>query len=542
MDSYNKGSHTLSTTFKIGDVATDPTTVTFTLKGNGESTTYVYGTDSELVKDSTGNYHVNYDFTESGYYQYSFIGTGDCAAVDADYIIIGSTADLIESVRYELEDTTETIFTDAVINKGIEKALVLASDYIPCEKKIEVDLTTDSKDVDISNIKGIIRVLKAEYKIDQDPKEFRNISRFGDIVTIDTSLTPETGDKAYLYCHTIHTPDTLDIKLLNIVPRIAAGYVAINNVGDGRTQIQSAIDAVELINSSVDNMTARLTQAAADTASIRTQTTALLSSTNTALSSVETSLSAASSELSLADTAADSIDIATELTDIDTELNNAISDIGNVRTALSTKLTGISDELTSIGAEIVLGIGDLANARALNNKITVGSSPESQLHSSANSEFNAAIARINEIKTQLQEGTGIGQESVLAGNEINIVQGLLSKARDIISAYSNQTGGYSAIAGRDISIANSYIGEARVLISKIVNAINAYSTATRNEIAIANTHLSQAGGYAREITGRLNVAGIISSYVKWGQNEYASAINELRSTPRYHTSHTYSRS
>ena len=542
MNSYNKGIVPLSTAFTVGDVATDPTTVTFTLKGNGETVSYVYGTDDELIKDSTGNYHVDYTFEESGYYQYSFVGTGDCAAVDSDYVIIGSTADLIDLARYELEDIDETLFTDAVISRGIEKALVLASKYIPCEKRIEVDLTASSKDVDISNIKGLIKVLKAEFKVDQDPKQFRNISKFANIITIDTDLTPETGDTAYLYCHTYHTPDTLDIDLLNIVPRIAAGYVAINNVGDGRTQIQSAIDAAALINSSTDSMTARLTQAATDTASIRTQTTALLSSTNTALENVESTLTAALAELALADTATDSIVITTELADIDTELDKAIADMGNARSALATKLAGISDELTSIGAEIVLGIGDLATARGLNNKIPVGANPESQLHASANGEFNAAMARINEIKTQLQEGTGIGQENILAGNQVNIVQGLLSKARDIISAYSNQTGGYSRVASGQISTANSYIAEARTLISKIVNAINAYSTATRNEIAIANSHLSQASGYVREITGRLNVANIISSYVKWGQNEYAGAINELRTMQKPRVFKTYPRS
>ena len=59
-------------------------------------------------------------------------------------------------------------------------------------------------------------------------------------------------------------------------------------------------------------MTARLTQAATDTASIRTQTTALLSSTNTALENVESTLTAALAELALADTATDSIVITNQ--------------------------------------------------------------------------------------------------------------------------------------------------------------------------------------------------------------------------------------
>ena len=85
MKSYDKGLHTLSTAFTIGDDPADPTTITFTLIGNGETVSYVYGTDAEITRSGVGVYNVDYSFVESGYYRYSFIGTGDCEATDADF-------------------------------------------------------------------------------------------------------------------------------------------------------------------------------------------------------------------------------------------------------------------------------------------------------------------------------------------------------------------------------------------------------------------------------------------------------------------------
>jgi hypothetical protein len=58
-------------------VATDPSTVTFYWSDtSGVQATYVYGVHGELVKDSTGNYHVDMLPTQPGLYIYRFRGTG----------------------------------------------------------------------------------------------------------------------------------------------------------------------------------------------------------------------------------------------------------------------------------------------------------------------------------------------------------------------------------------------------------------------------------------------------------------------------------
>ena len=67
-----------STTFtNLAGAAIDPTTVSFSFKTPaGVTTTYVYPTDAQLVKDSTGNYHVDISADTEGTYYWRFFSTG----------------------------------------------------------------------------------------------------------------------------------------------------------------------------------------------------------------------------------------------------------------------------------------------------------------------------------------------------------------------------------------------------------------------------------------------------------------------------------
>lgn len=69
--------------------AIDPTAVLFQFRGPGVDTTdYTYGTDTELVKDSTGNYHVDINANASGKWYYRFYATGTGQSADEDYFAV----------------------------------------------------------------------------------------------------------------------------------------------------------------------------------------------------------------------------------------------------------------------------------------------------------------------------------------------------------------------------------------------------------------------------------------------------------------------
>lgn len=58
--------------------AVDPTTVTFKVRDpTGAITTYVYGTDAQLVKAGVGNYYADVEATASGEWFYRFYSTGN---------------------------------------------------------------------------------------------------------------------------------------------------------------------------------------------------------------------------------------------------------------------------------------------------------------------------------------------------------------------------------------------------------------------------------------------------------------------------------
>lgn len=71
----------------IANAAADPTAVTAVItEPDGIATTYVYGTDAELVKDGVGNYHVDFVFAKQGRHKIKLTGTG--AINSAEYVEI----------------------------------------------------------------------------------------------------------------------------------------------------------------------------------------------------------------------------------------------------------------------------------------------------------------------------------------------------------------------------------------------------------------------------------------------------------------------
>lgn len=64
-------------------VAQDPSVVKCSVRSPaGVVTTYTYGTDPELMKDSTGNYHIDVSAATIGTYYYRWFSTGTGQAAD----------------------------------------------------------------------------------------------------------------------------------------------------------------------------------------------------------------------------------------------------------------------------------------------------------------------------------------------------------------------------------------------------------------------------------------------------------------------------
>jgi len=72
-----------SATFEVDGVATDPSTTTFRTKSpDGTVTSYVEGTDVELVRDSAGVFHLDLLLGAAGWWTVRWEGTGTAQGAD----------------------------------------------------------------------------------------------------------------------------------------------------------------------------------------------------------------------------------------------------------------------------------------------------------------------------------------------------------------------------------------------------------------------------------------------------------------------------
>lgn len=70
----------------------NPTTVTLRIQvPDGTETAYVYGTDVDLIRDSTGEYHRDYELTTKGVYFWRWEADGNVVGADEGYLFVKRT-------------------------------------------------------------------------------------------------------------------------------------------------------------------------------------------------------------------------------------------------------------------------------------------------------------------------------------------------------------------------------------------------------------------------------------------------------------------
>jgi len=76
----------------IDGAAADPTTVTVRIREpDGTVTAYVYGTDAEVVKSTTGVYYVDWTFNQTGRHQVRWEGAGDVTTAQQTEVYVRRT-------------------------------------------------------------------------------------------------------------------------------------------------------------------------------------------------------------------------------------------------------------------------------------------------------------------------------------------------------------------------------------------------------------------------------------------------------------------
>lgn len=146
---------------------------------------------------------------------------------------------LDEFVAGETQDWKEDEL-DVIIGQVVQEI----SEHSPLVVKETLTLTSGSREFSIATIEALIDIYRLEWPVDKNPQEFRNFTRWGTTVRIDTDLTPG-ADSVYLYCDKPHTlsesTSTLSPRHERILVDGACAYAVLNWVNKLRPRITAAI-------------------------------------------------------------------------------------------------------------------------------------------------------------------------------------------------------------------------------------------------------------------------------------------------------------
>jgi len=454
-------------------------------------------------------------------------------------------------------------FNDGELDQAIFKALVDVSQVSPYLTKETLTTTADSKELDISTLRDdLLFISHVEYKISQNPQQFRNVSLVQDTLTMDINWDPAASESVYLYCGKVHTLNEGESTLWPQHERAildgAAGYAAQNWLNKARTDITEATTAIDLVNSSVDEVADIIARAVLDVNSGRTKIVAKATEISAAIEKVTARVEAAVTDLeagrsymaagehSLRDEAITAIGSMTA------ELALAVSDLADSRTGVGLQKTKIEIALDAIAARITASVGDLTNgrtymAKGVDSELTTAISDITAARAemvlavadiksqrdlvgdydtaSATSmglmdaQIVLAVADIAAARTKVDTITPartVSNYAQTANGELNNASARLVEARAFLSK-GEEGNKYRALAATEIQSANAYMSEAIRLLQ--TSPAQLYGTYAARELQNANAYIAEARGFLAEET--------------FSQEDAALASRELQTAAGY---------
>ena len=308
--------------------------------------------------------------------------TGTATATTANHLIDTTKSQFVAGdvgkVIYNTADESEATIT--VYNSTSD--VTLSADIMASGESYEMYDAggADIRDLDVSGISDLIRVEEIEYPVHKHPKEFRNFTRWGDVLRLDYDPIPEDDDAVYLYCGELHTltetTSTLDGQLERLLIDGTIAYAASNWVNKLRPQVNAAITLLTDCNTAVDNVSARVTQAIDDLTSGRTL-------------------------------------------------------IGDMRAEAHTAIGKIAERIAQATDELVAG-------RVLINTVPQGEEPQTDHVNQAESQLRISTQYLNQAQAYLAEDADIDKHQSLAAGELNNAVTYLNQADGYISEMSSR--------------------------------------------------------------------------------------------------------
>ena len=152
---------------------------------------------------------------------------------------MSTLTELRDLVEQDLDDTANDIWSTDDIDRSIKRSLAEYSELNPQQSVTDYELSEGGREVDISSISGLTRVVKVWYPYDscapESPPNWVRWDRWGDVLYISSGETPEAGETVRVYYHKAQTIDGLDGASSTTVPSLdeevivqgAAAYAAL---------------------------------------------------------------------------------------------------------------------------------------------------------------------------------------------------------------------------------------------------------------------------------------------------------------------------
>jgi hypothetical protein len=118
-------------------------------------------------------------------------------------------ATLRDLVERDLDDTGNEVWGTEDVDRALERALADYSQVNPQQSVTETELPEDGREVDISSISGLTRVIKVWYPYDssapESPPNWVRWDKWGCILYISSGDEPVGGETIRIYYHKEHT-------------------------------------------------------------------------------------------------------------------------------------------------------------------------------------------------------------------------------------------------------------------------------------------------------------------------------------------------
>ena len=112
-----------------------------------------------------------------------------------------SYATLLDLISQNLSDTGSSYFSDDTLDLFIPLGVDVISQYLPRQTKETLTTTADSRELTLTaeNKRNLLWVDELEYKVSKHPQQFRNFTRWGDVVLMGIDFDPVADESVYLY-------------------------------------------------------------------------------------------------------------------------------------------------------------------------------------------------------------------------------------------------------------------------------------------------------------------------------------------------------